>query len=88
MIMKMVLKAALGAGLIALAAACGGSGDDALGDNVADAAEANAAAIEEVADNTSNEVASDMLEDTAENVRDAGEAQEEAIDDADVVVNQ
>jgi hypothetical protein len=80
--MKFTLKAALGAGLLALAA-CGGQGDDTLGDNVADNAEAVADNIEAATDG-GNEAVEDAGEDKAEAVRDMGEAQEEAIDDADV----
>ena len=85
--MKFILKAAIGASFLALAA-CGGQGDDAAGDNVADAAEANADALEDAADNTSNEAAADSLEANAEAVRENGQAAEEAIDEKDVKVNQ
>jgi len=85
--MKMLLKAALGAGLIALASACGGQGDDSLGDNVADAAEARADNIEDVADNMSNDMAAEAMENKADAVREEGEAKEEAIDEADVKTN-
>ena len=84
--MKSLLSLALGAAALSLAA-CGGQGDDSLGDNVADAAEAQADNLEAAADNTTNEAQSDALEQQAENVEEAGEAKEEAIDDADVKAN-
>jgi hypothetical protein len=80
--MKFTLKAALAAGLLSLAA-CGGQGDDSLGDNVADNAAATAENIE-AATEGGNEAVEDAGEDKAEAVRDMGEAKEEAIDDADV----
>src|SRR3546814_949139 len=84
--MKIWLDALLGSGLLALAA-CGGQGDDALGDNVADAAEVEADMLEEQADNAVSEGQEERLEDQADVVREAGEEKEEAIDDADVIVN-
>lgn len=81
--MKTILKAAMGAGLLALAA-CGGQGDDALGDNIADAADAQADELDAMADNATNEIVEENLEDQADAVREAGEEREEAIDDADV----
>lgn len=81
--MKIMLKFAVGAGLFALAA-CGGQGDDALGDNVADAAEAQAENLQAASENAASEVQSDQLEEKAEAVSERGEQMEEAIDDADV----
>ena len=52
--MKTITKAALAAAFLSLAA-CGGAGDDAAGDNVADRADAVADNMEDAADNTSNE---------------------------------
>ena len=63
--------------------ACGGKGDDSLGDNAADAAEARADSLEAAADNASG-AQEDALEAQAEITRDRGEATEEAVDDADV----
>lgn len=84
--MKSILAAAVTASALLLAA-CGGQGDDALGDNVADAAESRADGMREAADNTSG-AAADRLEDQADQVEEAGYAKEEAIDDADVEVNR
>ena len=81
--MRTMIIAGLSAATLALAA-CGGQGDDSLGDNVADAAENQADMLEEMADNASTEAQADALEDQADAVEDAGEAREEAIDDADV----
>jgi hypothetical protein len=81
--MRLLLKSAFGAALLALAA-CGGQGDDALGDNAADAADAQADLLDQAADNATSEVQEDSLEAQADALRESGEAREEAIDDADV----
>ena len=81
--MRKFAIAALAAGLVTLAA-CGGQGDDSLGDNAADAAEARSDQLEEMADNALNPSEAEALEARADAVEEAGEAREEAIDDADV----
>lgn len=80
--MKKYFASALVAAFVTLAA-CGGQGDDTLGDNVADNAEAQADNMEVMADNMSG-VAQDNMEANADAVREAGEEAEERIDDADV----
>ena len=85
--MHITLKAALGAGLFALAA-CGGQGDDTLGDNVADQADAISENYEQAAEATDNEMMSDRLEEKADAVEEKGTELEEQIDEADVQVNQ
>ena len=77
----------LSAAFLALAA-CGGQGDDTLGDNVADAADAKADQLEQAADNAATGDQEEALEEKAEQTRAAGEQKEEAIDDADVKVEQ
>ena len=73
------MKTAFTAAALALTAlslsACGGKGDDKLGDNIEQAADNRADALEARADN---------LEEQADTVRDKGEVQSEAVDDADV----
>jgi hypothetical protein len=81
--MKKFATILAGSAFLALAA-CGGQGDDALGDNVADAYENKADALEEMADNASTDAQADALEGQADALEDMGEAKEEAIDDADV----
>ncbi|MCP3731544.1 hypothetical protein M9978_14040 [Sphingomonas sp. MG17] len=80
--MKFLVKAVAGASLLALAA-CGGNADDKAADNVEAAAENQADALEEAADNTTNETMEDSLEQQADKVREAGEDKADAIDDAD-----
>ncbi len=80
--MKKLLIGAAVTSLIALSA-CGGKGDDSLGDNAAAAAENQADSLEAAADNATG-AQEDALEAQAEATREAGEEKEEAIDDADV----
>lgn len=81
--MKKVSFALVGAAALALAA-CGGKGDDALGDNVEQNYDNAADNLDAMADNTSNEVAADKLENQADALRKEGDAKEEAIDESDV----
>lgn len=80
--MKKIFLPALAATALTLTA-CGGQGDDALGDNAEDAAEAQAENLEAMADNSTGAQA-EALEQQADAVEDAGEQREEAIDDSDV----
>jgi hypothetical protein len=76
---------------LALLSACGGAGDDAAGDTVAQNADMAADKMDQQADvleDQGNEAAADALENQADATRQAGEAKEEAIDDADVQTNQ
>ena len=81
--MRKVLTIAACSCLIALGA-CGGDGDDALGENAAEAGEAKADNLEAAADNAASPAQAEALESQAEVAEEAGEKREEAIDDADV----
>ena len=81
--MKKLSFALVGAAALALAA-CGGKGDDSLGDNVNDNYEAAADNLEAASDNTSNSAEAATLENQADALEAEGERKEEAIDDADV----
>jgi hypothetical protein len=81
--MKKLSFALVGAAALALAA-CGGKGDDALGDNIADNYDAAADNLEAAADATANGAESDALENQADALRDEGENAEAAVDSADV----
>jgi len=74
--------ALIGAAALALTA-CGGKGDDTLGDNVADNYDAAADNLDAAADNASGAEAA-TLENQADALREEGENKEEAIDEADV----
>lgn len=84
--MRSIITAFAGAAMLTLTA-CGGQGDDARGDNVADAADAAADNLEDQADNATNETAEETLENQADAVREGGTDKEEAIDDADGQTN-
>lgn len=64
-------------------AACGGDGDDALGERAEDQAEAKAENMYDAADNIGGP-AGERLEEKAEAVEAQGERREEAIDNSDV----
>lgn len=72
--MKILVAALLTASALSLAA-CGGRGDDKLGDQAADAAENRADALEAQGEN---------MEEQAEAIRENAEETEERIDDSDV----
>lgn len=74
--------ALVGVASLALAA-CGGQGDDALGDNVNNNYEAASDNLESMADNATGTEAA-TLENQAEALEAEGDRKEEAIDEADV----
>jgi len=81
--MKKLSFALVGAASLALAA-CGGKGDDSLGENVQENYENAAENLDAMADNTSNEAEAATLENQADALKAEGERKEDAIDDADV----
>lgn len=80
--MKTILTPAIAAAML-LVSACGGQGDDALGDNAADAGEVQAENLEAMAENASGARA-ENLKDQAEAAEERGAEREEQIDDSDV----
>ncbi|SNS88888.1 hypothetical protein SAMN06295912_1223 [Sphingomonas laterariae] len=81
--MNRIIKFTAIAAFAALAA-CGGQGDDALAENVEQAYDNQADQLDAIADNTTNEVQADAIEDQADAVRQEGENRADAIDAADV----
>ncbi len=81
--MKKVSFALVGAAALALAA-CGGQGDDALGDNVEAQYDAAADNLDAAAANATDPVNAAMLNAEAEGKRAEGEALSDSIDRADV----
>ena len=80
--MTKLTYAIVGAASLALAA-CGGRGDDALGENVEENMEAQAENLDALADNAAGAEA-DALGNQADALEERGEDAEERIDDADV----
>lgn len=64
-------------------AACGGKGDDKLGEQAQEAMENKGDRMDAMADNMSG-AAEDMMHAKADAMREQGEAKEEAIDDSDI----
>ena len=81
--MKKISFALVGAAALALAA-CGGKGDDSLGENVQENYENAAENLDAAADATANAGEAAALENQADALREEGEDKEEAIDQADV----
>ena len=81
--MKKLSFAVVGAAALALSA-CGGKGDDSLGENVQENYENAAENLEAAADNTANAAEAAALENQADALKEEGERKEEAIDKADV----
>lgn len=81
--MKKIAFALVGAASLALAA-CGGQGDDSLGENVQENFEAAAENLEAMADNSANSAEAATLENQADALEAEGARKEEAIDEADV----
>ena len=79
-----VVKALLAASLVLSIAACGGKGDDSLGENVQENYENAAENLDAAADATANGAEAAALENQADALREEGEDKEEAIDKADV----
>ena len=81
--MKKVSFALVGAAALALSA-CGGKGDDSLGENVQENYENAAENLDAMAANTSNAAEAEALGNQADALKAEGENKEEAIDKADV----
>ena len=75
--------ALLGAASLALAA-CGGTGDDSLGENVQENYDNAADNLDAMAGEAANTAEADALGNQADALRDEGARKEEAIDEADV----
>ena len=81
--MKKFAFAIVGAASIALAG-CGGSGDDSLAENAQENMEGQAGNLDALAGNAATDAEAEALGNQAEQLRDEGNAREEAVDEADV----
>jgi predicted ArsR family transcriptional regulator len=84
--MKLIKTVLVASAALALAA-CGTQGDDKSAEMVREAAENAADEIDAEADNASG-AEEERLEDTADVIRDTGEAAAESVDDHDLVLNE
>jgi hypothetical protein len=81
--MKKFAFVMVGAAAIALSG-CGGKGDDAVGDNVQENMENQADNLDAMAGNAATDAEAEALGNQADQLRDEGNAREEATDNADV----
>ena len=81
--MKKLSIAIPSAATLALAA-CGGQGDDSLGENVQENMEAQAENLDALPDNAANAAEADALANQADALEEQGQRTEVAIDEADV----
>lgn len=81
--MKRMMTLICTAGLGLSLAACGGKGDDKLGEQAQETMENRADNMDAMADNMSG-TAEDMMQAKADATREQGEAKEEAIDESDI----
>ena len=81
--MKRKFFTPISAAAMLILSACGGQGDDALGDRAEELGEAQAENLDAMADNASG-AAAEQLETQADAAEARGEAREEAIDESDV----
>jgi hypothetical protein len=86
-VMRKISFALVGAAALALSA-CGGKGDDSLGENVQENMENAADALDTAADNAATNAEAQNLQNQADALRNAGDNAEEAIDKADVNAQQ
>ncbi len=84
--MKILTQGAIAAGLLTLTACGGNTPAENAAENIEAVADKRAVYVEELADNTSDPVLEENLENQADAVRDAGENQADAVENGTLPV--